>query len=85
MAAEQADITSMLCSLLKQQAIPDVELDVFDGNPLEYHNFMTLFHELVQKQIDDPGGRLTRLIRYTKGDPKDMIQHCVQQPPSAGD
>ena len=45
---------------------------------------MTLFHELVEKQIDDPRGRLTRLIRYTKGDPKAMIQHCVQQPTSVG-
>ena len=56
-------------------AAPDVALDVFDGNPLEYHNFITLFHEVVEKRIDDPGGRLTRLIKYTKGDPKDMIQH----------
>ena len=55
-AAGQADITSMLCSLLKQQSTPDVDLDVFDGNPLEYHNFMRLFHELVEKQIDDPRG-----------------------------
>ena len=82
--AGQVDITSMLCNLLKQQSAPDVDLDVFDGNPLEYHNFMTLFHELEEKQIDNPRGRLTRLIRYTKGDPKDMIQHCVQQPPSVG-
>ena len=69
---------------LKQQSAPDVDLDVFDGNPLEYHNFMTLFHKLVEKPIHDPRGRLTRLIRYTKDDPKDMIQHCVQQPPSVG-
>ena len=74
----------MLCNLLKQQLAPDVDLDVFDGNPEEYHNFMTLFHELVEKQIDDPRVRLKRLIRYTKGDPKDMIQHCVQQPTSVG-
>ena len=84
MTAGQADITSMLCNLLKQQSAPDVGLDVSDGNPLQYHNFMTLFHELVEKQIDDPRSRLTRLIRYTKGDPKDMIQHCVPQPPSIG-
>ena len=84
MTAGQADITSMLCNLLKQQSAPDVGLDVSDGNPLQYHNFMTLFHELVEKQIDDPRSRLTRLIRYTKGDPKDMIQHCVQQPRSVG-
>ena len=82
--AGQADITSMLCNLLKQQSAPDVDLDVLDGNPLEYHNFMTMLHELVEKRIDDPRGKLTRLIRYTKGDPKDMIQHCVQQLPSVG-
>ena len=45
---------------------------------------MTLFHELVEKRIDEPGGRLTRLIRYMKGDPEDMIQHCAYQPPSVG-
>ena len=45
---------------------------------------MTLFHELVEKRIDEPRGRLTRLIRYTKGDSKDMIQHCMEQPPSVG-
>ena len=77
LTAGQADITSMLCNLLKQQSAPDVDLDVFDRNPVEYHNFMTLFHELVEKQIEDPRWRLTRLIRYAKGDPKDMIQHCV--------
>ena len=57
----QPDITSILCNLSKQQSAPDVDVDVFDGNPLEYHNFMTLFHELVEKHIDDPRGRLTQL------------------------
>ena len=62
--ARQADITSMLCDLLKRHSAPDVDLDVFDVNPLEYHNFMILFHELVEKRIDDLRRRLTRLIRY---------------------
>ena len=43
---------------------------------------MILFHELVGRHIDDPRGRLSQMIRYTKGNAKDMIQHCVQQPPS---
>ena len=81
----QADITSMLCNLLKQQSAPALNVDGFDGNPLKYRNFMALLHELVEKRIDDPRGRLTRLIIYTKSDPKDMIQHCVQQPPSDGE
>ena len=48
-AAGQADIYSMLCNLLKQQSALDVDLDAFYINPLEYQNFMTLFHKLVQK------------------------------------
>ena len=75
----QPDITSILCNLSKQQSAPDVDVDVFDGNPLEYHNFMTLFHELVENHIDDPRGRLTQLISYTKS-----ILYCVQQPPFVG-
>ena len=62
----------------------DAELDVFYGNRIEYHNFMTQFHELVKKRIDDPRGRLTQLIRYTRDDPKGMIQHYVQYPPAVG-
>ena len=84
MVAGQANITIMLCNLLKQQTVLNVELDVFDGNPLGYHNFMTLFHELVEKETDHPRGRLTQLIRHTKGDPKYMIQHYVQHSPSVG-
>ena len=69
-AVGQANITSML---LRQQSSQDVDLNVFDGNPLGYHNLMTLFHKLVEKRADELRGRLTRLIRYKKGDPKDMI------------
>ena len=75
MTTQQADITSILCNLLKQQSALDVDLDIFDGNPLEYHNFMILLHELVETQIDDPR---RRLMRYTKYDPKDIIQQYVQ-------
>ena len=45
---------------------------------------MTLFHEIVEKRVGDPIGKLTCLIKYTKGDAKEMIKHCVQQPPAQG-
>ena len=48
------DVSEMLCKLVKQQEAPDVDFDVFDGNPLEYHYFMTLFHEVVEKRVDYP-------------------------------
>ena len=74
----------VLCNLVKQQSASDVDLDVFNGNPLGYHYFMALFHELVEKRIEDLRGRLTCLIKYIKGDPKEMIKHCVQQPAAVG-
>ena len=39
------DTTNVLCQLLKQQAAPDVEINTFDGKPLSYFYFMTLFKE----------------------------------------
>ena len=38
---------------------------------------MTLFYEILEKGIDDPRGMLTRLIKYTEGDAKEMIKQCL--------
>ena len=46
---------------MKQQSEPDIKLDVFDGIPLDFLYFITFFHEIVEKIIDDPTGRLARL------------------------
>ena len=40
---------------------------------------MTRFHELVEKRIEDPRGKLTHLIKYTKVDPKEIIKYWIQQ------
>ena len=61
-----------------------MDLDVFDGNKLEYCYFMIFFHKIVEKRIDDSRGKLTRLIKYTKGYAKELIKHCVQQLPAQG-
>ena len=45
---------------------------------------MTLSHEIVKKRVDDLTGKLTCLIKYTKGDAKEIIKHCVHQPPAQG-
>ena len=73
-----------LCSLLKLQGAPNVDMDYFDGNPLDFHYFKSLFEELIEKKIDDPLGKLARLIKYTRGEPKKLIQHCIQMPQPDG-
>ena len=61
-----------------------MNLIFFDGNPLDFRYFMTLFHEVVKREIDDPRGKLARLLKYTSGNAKEMIRHCVQEPPTMG-
>ena len=79
-----AEPTDMLCKLLKVQSAPDVDMECFDGNVLEYHYFMGLFREIVESKVEDPRGRLTRLIKYTIRDSRDLIKHCIQLPSNEG-
>ena len=54
------EVSDVLCQLLKQQSAPDVNIDVFDDNSLNFKYFMTLFREVVESEIKDPRGRFTR-------------------------
>ena len=66
-----------LCELFQLQSAPDIDLDVFKGDPLEFNFFITSFQEVVEKKIKDSVGRLQRLINFTDGDAKELIKSCV--------
>ena len=72
--------SDMLCKLLRLQSAPDVDIETFDGNVLNSHYFIPLFREVVESKVDDPRGKLTRLIKYTSGDARELIKHCIQLP-----
>ena len=40
----------MMCKLLSQQSAPNVDLDISDGNPLEFDYFMSIFEEMVDRE-----------------------------------
>ena len=82
--SQSGEVSKMLCQLLKQQEAPEVDIDVFSGDPLKYHYFVEIFKEVVEKRIEDSRGRHTRLIKYTTGEAKDLIKPCIQQPLSEG-
>ena len=54
--------------------IPRAELD---GDPSEYHTFMSVFDENIHSKIDDPQIKLTRFIQYTGGAAKTAITKCI--------
>ena len=41
---------------------------------------MSIFEEMIEGKVNDPRGRLTRLINYTKGEETELVKHCIQQP-----
>ena len=82
--SQSGEVSKMLCQLLKQKGAPEVDIDVFSRDLLKYHYFMEIFKEVVEKRIEDPRGRVTRLIKYTTAEAKDLIKHCIQQPLSKG-
>ena len=72
-------LAKLLSKIVKLQAAPDVEIDVFSGDPLEYTYFIKNFKDIIETTVDSQSGRLNRLIKYTDGEAKELIKHCVHE------
>ena len=53
-----SDLSRMIYDLLHHQSAPEVEIETFRGDPLEYHYFISVFRKVVELKIDDLHGRL---------------------------
>ena len=62
-AVEDNEMGKMLCQLVKQQSAPTVDIEEFDGNPLQYTYSRSMFQEIVEKKIPDPQKRLKQLVK----------------------
>ena len=67
---EGNEIGTVLYQLVKEQSAPNLDIEVFDGNPLHYTYFRSMFREAVEKRIKDLQGKLTRLTNLTRGEAK---------------
>lgn len=74
---ESSRTEKLICELLMQQSAPDIKVEIFDGNVLKFQYFITTFEAVVESKIFDRKGRLTRLINYTSGKPKELIKSCI--------
>ena len=72
--------TDNLCQLLQQQAAPEVDTEVFDGDLLNFMYFVSIFWEVVETKLEDPRGQLTQLIKYTNVEAKDLVKNCINLP-----
>ncbi len=74
--------------LVQQQclsSLPKREIQVFDGNPLQYHCAKYCTHlQYVESKTESPSDRLYFLEQYTRGHPREIIKSCQHMPADHG-
>ena len=76
-AAEQKSNNMCQRDIVGLLNLPKIELEPFDGNPLNYHSFMAVFDEVVHNVACDAKVKLTRLLQFTKDKAKEAIKSCI--------
>ena len=78
-AVNRSDVMSAIAQadLINSLNVPKVEIDNFEGNPLDYLTFMAIFAEVVHTKVMDRQVKLTRLLQYTTGPAKMAIRNCA--------
>ena len=66
-----------LASVLEQLMLPKSELLSFDGDPRNYHSFITNFRNNIDRRVHDPSAKLNYLIQYCQGKAKKVVADCV--------
>ena len=70
--------------LLQQQqdaimalTLPQPDLPVFSGDPIEYCDFIRAFENLIERKTTNPSTRLYYLLQYTSGQVQDLVRSCL--------
>ena len=78
-------IDKMALTIKQGFSLPKKELAIFDGDPLEYWNFIKLFKtSIVSINAASESEKLMYLLQYTSGVAKDTIKCCLYKDPSLG-
>ena len=71
---------SDLHRLIDSINLPSVELKPFNGDPLSFQAFITLFDDLVDSKSIDDSAKLSRLLHYCNGTAYAAIKNCILDP-----
>lgn len=64
--------------------LPSSEVQVFDGDPANYYNFVRSFTNLIEAKTTDSKMHLHYLVQYTRGDVHDLMKSCLAMEPDRG-
>ncbi|XP_044182749.1 uncharacterized protein LOC114952001 [Acropora millepora] len=57
--------------------LPQPNVPVFSGNPIEYWTFIRAFENLIDRKTTSESARLYYLVQYTSGDVQDLVKSCL--------
>ena len=65
-------------------SLPNVEVSVFSGDPVEYCHFLRPFENLIENKTPSFSSRLFYLVQYTSGEVQQLMRSCLTMNPEAG-
>lgn len=57
--------------------LPQPDMQVFSGDPINYCDFVRSFKHLVERKILSSSSRLYYLVQYTSGPVKELMKSCL--------
>ena len=82
---------TVLRQLIEQQqegvmalTLPQPTMQIFDGDPTSYCDFIRAFEHLVERKTTSPSARLYYLVQYTSGHVQELMKSCLVMEPSEG-
>jgi hypothetical protein len=76
--------TSLSSEMATLLSLPKVEIPRFDGNAKEYHNFITIFDQVIGNVLRDDQSKLTRLMQHLSGEALHAVKPCALKGGSTG-
>lgn len=80
----QNEITTLLIQQQQRSSLPKRDIQVFDGDPLQYHTFLRAFENGVESKPDSYSDCLYFLEQFTRGRTRDLVRSCQHMDPERG-
>lgn len=74
---KQNEITALLIQQQCLSSMPKKEIQVFDGDTLQYQMFIKSFEHSIESKNENPRDCLYYLKQYTRGQPRELVRSCL--------
>lgn len=81
---KQDEITSLLVEQQSLSLLPRRDIQIFDGDPLQFQTFMMAFEHSIEEKTASAKDCLYFLEQYTRGQPRELVRSCQHMPHDQG-